>query len=184
MTQTASVTARPPSQLVVAGLRPADQKHSYPFIYPLENNIYLHIEQIDKHISCIWFGQRDEVPQQLTSKVTESPEKFGQENPVLYSLKLLSSKITEASEIPHNIPEEFSVYDSDKKLVNPFRNTQSYALSRHGYYTLMYQGKPLIKLSTIVLCSIPPIIKNQITVVLDDDSDSDSADDNHSDDKN
>ena len=36
-----------------------------------------------------------------------------------------------------NIPNEFTIYDDEGKLVSPFRNTQSYAISKMGNYKIV-----------------------------------------------
>ena len=68
-----------------------------------------------------------------------------------------------------NIPDEFKLYedvsvvvDAEKKLINPFRDTQTYAIPKDGYYTLKYNDLPIIQLQTRSYCSYPPKIVNMI----------------------
>ena len=107
------------------------KKHTYPFTYPINDKINIHIEQLDKNISCIWFDNNDKEEQ--------------------------------------NIPIEFTLYNYEDELVNPFRNTQSYAISKGGDYKIKYNNKIIIKLTTLVLLCIPAIVKNEIEIVTDTD---------------
>ena len=113
------------------------KKHKYPFTYKLDENINIHIEHLDKGVSCIWFDNNDKEKQ--------------------------------------NIPIEFTLYNYEDELINPFRNTQSYAISKGGDYKIKYNNKTIIKLTTLVLLSIPAIVKNEIEIVIDYDSDDDSC---------
>jgi len=101
-------------------------KYNYPFTFPIENDINIHIEHLDERISCIWFDNNNNEEQ--------------------------------------NIPNEFKLYNDEDKKLNPFRNTQSYAIHRNGSYKIKYNNKTIIKLSTLILPSIPPIIKNEIKI--------------------
>ena len=69
------------------------------------------------------------------------------------------------------IPNEFKLYNSKDEIVNPFRNTQSYAISKNGSYKIKYYNKTIIELTTIYHPTNPPIIKNKIHIVTDDDND-------------
>jgi len=66
------------------------------------------------------------------------------------------------------IPNELKLYNSKDEIVNPFRNTQSYAISKNGSYKIKYNNKTIIKLTTIYHPTNPPIIKNKIQIVIDD----------------
>jgi len=112
-----------------------NKKHTYPFTYKLDENINIHIENIDKSVSCIWFDNNDKKEQ--------------------------------------NIPIEFTLYNYKDEVVNPFRNTQSFAISKDGDYKIKYNNETIIKLTTLVLLCIPAIVKNEIEIVIDYDSDDD-----------
>jgi len=114
------------------------KKHSFPFTYPIENDINIHIEHIDKSIYCIWFDNNNHEEQ--------------------------------------NIPNEFTLYNCSDKIVSPFRNTQSYAVSSNRNYTIKYNENTILRLTITTYLSYPPIIKNEIKVVTnnnDEDKDED-----------
>jgi hypothetical protein len=68
-----------------------------------------------------------------------------------------------------HVPNEFALYNSNNEIVLPFRNTQSYAISKNGNYTVKYCNKTIVILSTICHPTMPPIIKNVIEVVIETD---------------
>ena len=105
------------------------KKYSFPFTYPIENDINIHIEHIDKSIYCIWFDNKNQEEQ--------------------------------------NIPNEFKLHNCSDKIVNPFRNTQSYAVSSNRNYTIKYNEKIILQLTTQTYLTCPPIIKNEIKIVID-----------------
>lgn len=74
-----------------------------------------------------------------------------------------------------NIPNELKIYNSKDQLVIPFRNTQSYAISRDASYTIKYRDNTVILLTTEILLCSPPIRMNEIKIVASDDEDSDSG---------
>ena len=113
-----------------------NKKYNYPFTLSIDNDINIHIEHINKGISCIWFDNNDKEEQ--------------------------------------NIPNEFGVYNDDEdKIINPFKNTQTYSIRRDGNYKIKYNNKTIIKLSTLILPSIPPIYKNEIKIISYNNDDSD-----------
>jgi len=112
-----------------------NKKHTYPFTYKLDENINIHIEHLDKSVSCIWFDNNDKEEQ--------------------------------------NIPIEVTLYNYKDEVVNPFRNTQSFAISKDGDYKIKYNNETIIKLTTLVLLCIPAIVKNEIEIVTDDDDNND-----------
>jgi len=111
------------------------KQYTFPFTYPIENNINIHIEHINKSIYCIWFDNKNQEEQ--------------------------------------NIPIEFKLYNSNDEIVNPFRNTQSYAVSSDRNYKIKYNKETIIRLSIITYLTSPPLIKNKITVVTTNDEDKD-----------
>lgn len=72
-----------------------------------------------------------------------------------------------------NIPNGFVLYNIKDEIINPFRNTQSYALSRDANYKIIYNNKTIIKLSTRILLCNPPIRENEIILVSSNDDDAD-----------
>ena len=99
----------------------------YPFVYPIDDDLNIHIEHIDDSISCIWFDNNNQEEQ--------------------------------------NIPKEFKIYNKKYEILKPFRNTQSYAITRDfEAYTIKY-NKTIIKLTTEFLPSNPPTRINEINVV-------------------
>ena len=118
-----------------------NKKYSYPFTYPIDNDININIEHKDGGILCIWFDNNNKEEQ--------------------------------------NIPNEFKLYNDQDKIVNSFRNTQSYAASRNGNYKIKYNNKLIIKLVIQILLCIPAKIKEEIIVIdpnfnINIDSDDDS----------
>lgn len=111
------------------------KKHTYPFVYPIDDNINIHIEHINDNISCIWF--------------------------------------TNNNKEEENIPNELILYNLEDKIVNPFRNTQSYAIYKDGNYKIKYNNKTIINLITLYHPTIPPIIKNKIEIISQNDEDDD-----------
>jgi len=103
------------------------KKYTYPFIYPIDDKINIHIEHIDDSVSCIWFCNNNQEED--------------------------------------NIPNEIELYNSNNEIVKPFRNTQSYAISKNGTYEIKYNNKTIIELETLCHPTMPPIIKNEIKVV-------------------
>jgi len=103
-----------------------NKKYSYPFTYPIDNDLNIHIENIDGSVSCIWFDNNNQEEQ--------------------------------------DIPNEFKLYNSQDKIINPFRNTQSYAISSDGTYKINY-NKIIIKLETHILLCSPPIYEREIKVI-------------------
>ena len=116
------------------------KKYSFPFTYPIDNDINIHIEHIDKSIYCIWFDNNHQEEQ--------------------------------------NIPDQFTLYNCNNEIVHPFRNTQSYAVSSNRNYQIKYNETTILRLSITTYLTCPPIIKNQITVVTNnDDTNNDDCND-------
>ena len=126
------------------------KKYSFPFTYPIENDINIHIEHIDKSIYCIWFSSRGRARESGVSGTYGAAEPYDNKN-----------------QEEQNIPSEFKLYNCSDKIVNPFRNTQSYAVSSNRNYTIKYNEKPILQLTTQTYLTCPPIIKNEIKVVID-----------------
>ena len=105
------------------------KKYSYPFSYPIDNDINIHIENIDGGISCIWFDNNNQEEQ--------------------------------------NIPTDFKLYNSENKVLNPYRNTQSFAIYRDGNYKIKYNNKTIILTAETLLC-YPAEIINEIKVITSD----------------
>ena len=116
------------------------KKNNYPFTFPIENDINIHIEHIVGGIACIWFDNNNNEEQ--------------------------------------NIPNEFKLYNDDEdKIINPFKNTQTYSIPRDGNYKIKYNNKTIIKLLFFILPSIPPIYKNEIKIIYSNNDDIDYSDD-------
>ena len=43
-------------------------KYNYPFTFPIENDINIHIEHIDGGISCIWFDNNKNEEQNIPNE--------------------------------------------------------------------------------------------------------------------
>ena len=63
------------------------------------------------------------------------------------------------------IPKEFELYNGKTKLVEPYQNTQTFIISRDRQYTIHYKKKPIIRIELLMYPCIPPIYKNEISLI-------------------